>query len=924
MPWSLLASLVGVAVLLWGIATANRPRPRRHRQAWAPVTLLVVTAVLLYAILRIGAPVGAEWARLVGQADAALARAGVRVRAGAAISLAINLFILAGWFFVKRVANGVLRLLERWLRGFGRFPAYFEHPEQGVVLKPEWIYPGMLFRTAGWMVAGVFLLLVVFSALVAEIPFIALPHLPALAALLLLEIGWYLDGELPVEYAGSVRGRGVAHARTGDYTALWEEYQRLWPDHVLAASSAVRLAPTPAAALARPRLPDEGDETQQAVTGAWHDLVAAGHPLSDAHYHVLDQLWRGRDVLLTDADYAGAGPVLYTVLVLMPSGRRADPHACHEVEGWMREGLHGAAGGGAAWSLAGFDAYQQRSAVPDVLIAAPEELLGRGTTQEPWFTRLHAVVILEGARTVFEAPLRTDALMRVLRHRRPGLQQVVLSGDRAALESALRDNLAGNPGEHRPPRPAPEDAFAVVWSLEPLPESAAPGRFQDRVLLGSAGADLGAEAVLALPAWRDQVSPLDLVDQEGLPWAEYVEELENHRAGLMNPVPASALTGSAHEVVRVPALPHLLPRRERAFVLARDRDRNLVTALRTWLPLGTESAFVHVVSPPYLLRDYLAANLEYFAQAPLLALSPRIADSRLVVALTLLERLTTGALTEHEVLSELRAVLPGAAHVEAALARLFREVLGIDPLELNLLGIHRRTRYDERQDAFVDEIAYRLSPEIREYDALAWLRRFRIVDRGEHVRGWIEQDRLYQTYLPGQVHAFHGKPFRVEWVDADSGIVWVDHDTSGEHAAYRPARTVELKEVRPSEQRAHQERRVVGGWAIEAALCRGTFHVRTPGYYAFTGALRLADGGGDFTELAPEQAPERVYADGRMLRMSFAPLGPLDAAGRDRLADTLAVLFRSRSRRSSRRRTPFSWPARPARRRAGRGTPSRR
>lgn len=899
---TLFGTLLAVGLLLWRIAKGNRARALRHRQLWAPLLALLLTAVLLYLVIRADSLLGREWARWMTEIDAYLARSGIDLRAGAAIALAVNLAILAAWLAVKSVIHIVLHFAERWMRGFGVFPAYEAHPEQGVVLRQEWIYPGMLFRAAGWMVAVVFLGLMVVSALVTEIPFIALPFFPALAALLLLEIGWYLDGPLPVDRAGDIVGRGVAHGRSGDYVPLWEEYQRLWPEHVLAASADVRLAPTPAAAAARPRLPDEGDETQQAVTGAWHDLVAAGHPLSDAHYHVLEQLWRGRDVLLTEADYGGVGPVLFafmnrvlvdghTVLVLLPSERRADPRACDEVEGWMREGLHGAAGGGAAWSVADFGAFQQRSAVPDLLIAAPEELLGRGVTQDAWFGRLHAVVVLEGARTVFEAPLRTDALMRVLRRRRPGLQQVVLSGERAALESALRDNLAGNPGEHRPPRSAPDNALAIVWSLESLPPSTTHGRFQDRVLLGSAGADLGAEVVLALPAWRDHVSPIHLVDQEGLPWAEYVEELENHRAGLMQPVPAASLTGTTHETVDVPALPHLLPRRERAFVLARDRDHNLVTALRTWLPLGSESALVQVVSPPYLLRDYLAANLEYFAQAPLLALAPRIADSRLVVALTLLERLTTGALTEAEVLSELRAVLPGAVHVEDALSRLFADVLEMDPVELNLLAVERRTRYDERQDAFVDELAYRLAPEIRDYRSLAWLRRFRIVDRGEHVLGWIEHDRLHQTYLPGQVHAFQGKPFRIEWVDADSGIVWVDHETADQYAVYRPARIVTLESIRPSAQRAHHERRVTGAWEMDAALCHGSFRVRTPGYYTLGADLRLADGGASFTHLEARQAPERAYADGRLLRLRFTPLGPLNARGRDRLADTLAVLF---------------------------------
>lgn len=900
---SFLGTLLALGFVLWRLQKANLRRELRHRQLWSPLLAFLLTVAVLYALWRVGGAFGREWSRLMAEADALLARAGVRVRAGAVISLGINLFLLGGYLVLKRVVNWVLPFFDRWMRGFGVFPAYDEHPEQGVVLRPEWIYPGMLFRAAGWALGGAFLFLMVVEGILLDIPLVELPRLPALAVILLLEVGWYLDGVPASSAAGDVRGRGVGAGRGGDYEPLWNEYQRIWPEHVLAASAEVRLAPTPAAAVARPRLPGEGDETQQAVTAVWHDLVAAGHPLTDAHYHVLEQLWRARDVLLTEADYAGAAPVLFaflnrvlvdghTVLVLVPSVRRADPEATAELEGWLRDGLHAAAGGGAAWSLAPFDAFQQRSAVPDVLIAAPEELMGRGVTSDAWFSRLHAVVILEGSRTVFEAPLRTDALMRVLRHRRPGLQQVVLSGDRAALESALRDNLAGQPGEHRPPRPAPESAFAIVWSLETLPGAkGGVERFQDRVLLGSAGADLGAEAVLALPAWRDHVSPIHLVDQDGLPWREYVEELENHRAGLMPPVPASALAGTAHEVVRVPPLPNLLPRRERAFVLVRDRDSNLVTALRTWLPLGTESAFVHVVAPPYLLRDYLAANLEYFAQAPLLALSPRIADSRLVVSLTLLERMTTAWLTEHEVLGQLRAVVPGARQVEETLATLFRDVLGIDPVEANLLAIQRRTRFDERQDGFVEEVAYRLSPEIKEYDALAWLRRYRIVDRGEHVLGYIEQDRLYQTYLPGQVHAFQGKPFKVEWVDPASGNVWVDHESAGEHTAYRAARMVEITSVRPSEQRAHHERRVDGVWEVDAALCRGTFRVWTPGYYTVGRDLRLAHGAAAFTELEPEQVPEREYRDGRLLRLRLTPLGKLDAAARDRAADTLAVLF---------------------------------
>lgn len=894
--------LLTVGLSLWGLQKANLPQRLRHRQVWSPIVAFLLTAGIVYVQWKVGSAMGQRWTDLVRVLDQFVARFGIPV--GALFSLAANLFLLTVYTVVKVVVNRIIAWFKLRPRRLRFWPGYQDHPEHGMVLRNEWIYPGMLFRAAGWAVGGVLLFLLVFSAFLYPVPFV-LPRFPVLVAILLLEAGWYLDGVPLSERAGRFSGPATEPARRGDFTALWEEYQRTWPRHVLAASSSVRLAPAGAPPPIVYRRPDEGDEQQQAVTAAWHALVAAGHPLSDVHYRALERLWRGDDVLVGDADYALAAPVLFaflhkvlvdghTVLVLVPSARRADPAACAAVEGWLREGLRGTDESGGLWATCRFDEFQRMGTRPDLLVAAAEELLGRGVADEAWFGRLKTVLVLEGDRAVFEAPMRTDAVMRVLRRRHTGLQQVILAGDRRTLESAMRDNLAGSLSEFRPPRPAPAGAFAIVWSTEALPaakgEEAPPARFQDRVLIGAAG-DIGPEAVLALPAWRDQVSPIRLVDQEGLPWAESVEELENRRGGVRDPIPSHALSGSAHEVVRVPPMPRLLPRERRAFVLARDRDRNLAAALRAWVPTAEESAFVHVVSPPYLLRDYLAANLGYFAQAPLLPLSPRLAESRLVVAYSLLERLTTAPLTEGEVLSELRAVEPSARFVEDALRKLFREVLEVDPFELNLVAIRREQRFDEGRGRFEERVTYQLSPEVKSLDSLQWLRRYRILDLGEHELGWVAQDHLSQLYLLGQVHAFQGKPFKVERVDPASGIVWVDHESGEEDLAYRPVRIVALEKVREPENPSHRRRLAEGGWELEITLCRGDFRVRTPGYFAFRGDLRLSPGGAVYTSLDAGQATERDYRDGRILRIRVTPPEAVDAAARDRVADTLCVLL---------------------------------
>lgn len=893
------------AAALWSLWRANLPRERRHRQLWSPVAAVLLCAGVVFFHWKFNLAPAQLWGQILAEINALLARAGLRI--GPILAIGANLFLLTAYGTVKAVVHVWFRRkkADGKMGLFGFAPGYHDHPEHGVVLRPEWIFPGMLFRRAGWWIGGTLLVLLVIAATVRDIPF-DLPRLPALAIILLLELGWYLGGPPLHEEVGDIRGAGADPRRRGDYTALWEEYQALWPEHVLAASSSVRLAPASDAPATLYRRPGEGDPAQAAATRVWHRLIAAGHTLTDVHYQLLEQLWRGHDVLLGEVDYDGAAPVLFafldrvlvdghTVLVLVPSGRRADDAACGRVERWLRDGLAGAGEGGALWATCRFDEFQQLGTNPDLLLAAPEELLGRGVAQEAWFSRVKVALFLEGDRAVFEAPLRTDALLRVLRHRHPALQQVILAGSRRALESAMRDNLAARLREFRPPRPAPPSAFALVWSTEALAATddagrAPPPRFQDRVMLGGAGADLDPEAVLALPAWRDRVSPIHLVDQETQAWAEAVEELENARGGFRDPVPASALVGSAHEVVQVPPVPALLPRRGRAFVIAHDRDHNLATALRSWLPAGSESAFVHVVSPPYLLRDYLADSLGYFVQAPVLALSPRLAASRLVVAYSVLERLTGGPLTEAEVLSELRAVEPHARYVEESLGRLFRDVLGVDPIERNLLTRERAQRFDEGRGRFEETITYRLSPEARELDALRWLRRYEVRDRGAHRLGWIALDHLYQRYLPGQVHAFGGKPYRVEWVDHDSGIVWADHESAGGGAAYRPVRVVSLEKVWPSDNPAHRERRIEGGWAVEAALCRGSFRVRTPGYFTFRDGIDLAPERLVFTAL-DGQVPEREYPDGRLLRIQVTPPTALEAAQRDRVADTVCVLL---------------------------------
>jgi hypothetical protein len=851
-----------------------------------------MTVVILFLFLHVYQPASQWWGELVAQVEAWLGGMGIASPPG--IPVAINLFLLAGYGSIKAIVNLPLRMRGTWQSRFGLGLAYRDDDEQGVVLDSEWVYPGVLLRYAGWIVGGGLLVLSLVHAAIWTLP-IAMPMLPVLPLLLLLETGWYLGGnprdELPDEFSGT----DARSSRHGDYRPLWEEYLTIWPDQWLTASEGVQPREAAETASSLYRRPEAGEGAQLDVTHVWHALIAAGHPLSDLHFQILDRLWKGDDVLIGDRTYQSVSPVLFaalrqalvqghSILVLLSSQQQHDAAACGAVEAWIREGLAGEKTG-SAWRIARFEDFYRAGSLPDLMIASPEQLLASNALQESWFSKIRTMLVLDGDRTIFQAPMHTDALVRSLRRTRPDLQQVILSSDRRSLESAIRDNLAAQVHEYRTPRSTPRSSYAICWRME----SDTP--FQHRVVIGPADRDLGVEPILALPAWRDGIQPILLLNQEELPWAEHLEELDNHLDRLRDPVPASRVRGSAREVLEVPPMPQMLTHRDRAFALAHDQKNNLPETLRTWLPLGAESSFVHVVSPPYLLRDYLAANVAYFLRAPLLALSPRLIESRFAVLYSCIERMIAAPFTEDELLRELRAVVPHARYGEEALVHLMKDVFGFEALEPNLLSVRTIDHFDTSRGRFEKAVHYQLAPAVRDLNSLHWLRLYRVLDRGERERGLIPLDHLYQTYLPDQVHSFQGKPFRIGRIDHDSGVVWIDHHGASRPTVYRPVRRIELESIRPSSNSAYRKVREEGGWTVDIELCKGSYKVRTEGYYSFDSGIDLSPSGFRFTPLTEERVPVRSYSDAFLLRLVVRPGTGSDLALNHRIADTLGILL---------------------------------
>ncbi|MEM8599858.1 MAG: hypothetical protein AAGF99_08055 [Bacteroidota bacterium] len=905
-----------VWVLLWRV---NRKKDDRHLQGWAPLLALIVYGEALLLLHRFEtSDLGQQAVRAIDGLRALLEEG------GAALAPTLEAaHLLYGWVVVsvfllaKVVLMGMHRVLQRLSRrqreqaevetGTAVEPyapslAYERRPPTPIeaiagtggriVLTTRWVFP-RLVAWVGALLAAALLLVALADASVAPLPGFA-PGLMALPLLVLLEVAWYLGGPRPFETDPDAAVDGAR--QSADLEALWQQYQAIWPARVLAASPAVEVPPAAPPGPSSP-LDDE-------ATVVWRVLTGAYPALSAAHRETFRALWERRDVLVNENAAYDLAPVLFAaiqrdlaagqrVLVLVPPDALATSDAATpEVQRWTAAWLKRLYGDGLGWTVAPLDAVRREAHPPHVVVAAPESLLAPGVLDAPWFDALATVILFDAVRLVTPDLMATGALLHVLRDRAQthhhDLQVIALTDERGTeLEASLRRALPFAPEERTLARPAPATpALALLWRLDGPPVQ--------RALLTTPTV-LGTEPVLALPAWAAGVETIRLVEQEAIPVTEEVAELDRHLGGLLpgGPLASDALRGTATaRLAWYASAADTLPPADEAVVLARDNAFNPPATLRRALAQCADAALVHVVSPPTLLRDYLAAHVGYFLRAPLAALTPRPTErTGLVVAYALLERLIAAPMPEPTVEAALNQARRAPGPTEDRLLALFKDALGLDLGTLGVLSVEVRDAFDGTTERFEEVAYFRLDARLRDHAALAWRRSFALV-AGASALGQIPRDQLFQRMLPGQVRVFGGKPFQVDAVDEAAGVVRLHHRAGTDRATYRPDLRIRVGPLRAL--RDADDTRALGlGWTAHATLAEASVAVETPGYYAFRDGIDLAQGAFSYTALTgPNTVPDRTYTEARVLRLAFAPEQGRDTPNDpERLAFTLAVLL---------------------------------
>ncbi len=798
---------------------------------------------------------------------------------------------------VTRLLHGRCPYLPHHPGRLALLPAYqFDPLQLEVTLRPGWVALRPLLRvfSRGGLLLLALLLAVASWREISGQPLATPPPQWVFATWVLLTfVAWealnYLEGNEPCPQNTRFDGENVGFDRQNLHEALWLEYQRLWGDRLLC------LGFQEAANVPASQTPEgDGHPLLEQLRPV---LEAAGLEVTEELGQTLNHFESGRSCRFAGADGHRLAPALfiyfqelflqgYHVLLLVDDRDSGDlGQIAGEVGAWLQKGLAGVCTSPDFWpvmnSVDGLLSGRQEHPAGSSLWAVGLGELERRWQHEgvqDWLAEAGLLVIYEADGAGWHLS-RLFSLAQLLRERMARPQTLILGADLTGAEGAAGRNLGLETLHELPLNRHHPATIGMVWPQEAEDYSESLSDVFSGQSLGVAHA-LAVPALGRLPALgdTDPACRLGLVGERSTAYLDFFEHLGHCASRFSEPYQLD--NGQLHGIRRA-LLPALAPAGISDHLLAIDEARNFPWLLNRLMEKAKNKAFIHLIAPPSLLRDYFAANLHYFLKDPERPLAPVLSDQPGPAAERLLRTLTLQAQDPDELLQQVRLCGIDSSTAEVGLNLLFRREFGVELLATGLLRSS-----PEGLD---------LDPRVAARLPLQWLDSVTIRARhtdGEQALARVPRDHLYQRFLPGQLHAFGGKLYRISQIDARHPVVTANQvDPHEDYLAYRPQVLVRIDTLAPA--MAEAQAGITHRSSVDRILPAGRLRVRkvsldcriaTLGYHEFRqGRFGVFQ--------ATHDVPDRHYPAARALELAWFPV-PSGATGhRSRLSLTLALLL---------------------------------
>ena len=733
---------------------------------------------------------------------------------------------------------------------------------------------------------------------------------PVFGVLIMGEMFFYLDG-LTLKEQGTITGEDDNAYRVVNYSLLRKFLRNLFKDKLLAENTSLN------SSLAYHTTTDdilrelEKDEDPKITSFAAYmkALNKTGHRIDHNYlYSALDML-RGKNILFNNPFYKDLIPYAFypmnrTLLshrkVMVVLGRHAIED---DVKDWIEQGIGAITNIPFMWDVQVLDKTAKN---PDIGIVTRSSVLDTEIhqTNAEFFEQVGFVVILEPSKLITTAQIGLNLIIKRCRTQEDkDIVYCLCDKNCDGLVDAMSHILMANITEVSATNKHSGTSSYMCWETDK--------DYLHHRLVPNISRYLGLGTELSFAALKNQIAKTEWYGGEAFPvtdirWIDqqYYYDLTKY-AGL----PTNQ--ESMNEFFRTSANFWSAEVEPRNFITVEDESFNMFEILRTFSTRTSEQGFINVISPEYLLKDYMADNASIFA-TDAKAIPTIVADftrsnrntiMRLLLSMSV--NPVSSTMLEHELSLLGIAVFDLKKQLWYEVYKCFASTADIarfaemdyqtaveEVASETLPGSHASI------DIFCIEDAFNLKAgELETTYAIRDTAFIRACVTDLRSAGYVAEDEsgspqylgaelsghIYQKYLPGQFFTLGGKYYEMQHLTSD-GQILVRRAADHIHGrpSYRQIRRYTLGSIQPSD-RVGAVRDIAG---IKVSREFADIRVDTPGYYRMdryndfaTAKKVLFEGKGIAT---------RSYRNKELLRIE---LPELDGQLNDRIRTTVTVLF---------------------------------
>lgn len=391
---------------------------------------------------------------------------------------------------------------------------------------------------------------------------------------------------------------------------------------------------------------------------------------------------------------------------------------------------------------------------------------------------------------------------------------------------------------------------------------------------------LGVEILIAEIAWMNSVKKVvwygeELVPVYDLKWifGQYYEEFHNRtrrkpQQNIMDDGIEMSIAGNTCKML------------DYCFLIIEDSNFNLYETARQYVTRASEKAVVHIVSPNYMMREFMKKNEKSMYADPkfIAQFVPEYVNTRRNVAVRLMRRMLRQVVSETEIKDELsrcedwKQEFRGLRDVE----ELVKLILDTEEPRIR---ISYQNYFDEKQGGSVRERCYQIcSDEIKRQFMRYFQKACYMNEKGEkrHINKLILAGHLDQRYLRGQFAVFNGLYYEVmDRITIDSEYILQVRRASEQiwgRKYYRQDRCYSLENIclSPSILVGCQSSN------IRISRCSADISVDTQGYYVSDGWNQIASA--VYVKVKEGDVEQRRYKSKQLLKVEIN-VQEKDAAG---------------------------------------------